>query len=38
VQSNLTAQVAKWTNDLNPLKTYPIVSVGLAYSFRVSNR
>jgi hypothetical protein len=35
IQSNLTAQVAKWTSDLNPLKTYPIVSVGLAYSFHV---
>ena len=35
VQSNLTAQVAKWTSDLNPLKTYPIVSVGLAYNFRI---
>jgi hypothetical protein len=33
VQSNLTAQVAKWTKDLNPLKTYPIVSGGIAYSF-----
>jgi hypothetical protein len=33
VQSNLTAQVAKWTTDLNPLKTYPIISVGVAYSF-----
>jgi hypothetical protein len=27
--------VAKWTNDLNPLKTYPIVSVGVAYAFKV---
>ena len=35
VQSNLTAQVAKWTNDLNPLKTYPIISVGVAYAFKV---
>jgi hypothetical protein len=35
VQSNLTTQVAKWTSDLNVLKTYPIVSVGLAYSFHV---
>jgi hypothetical protein len=38
VQTNLQAQVAKYTKDLNPLKTYPIVSVGVAYSFRVSNR
>jgi hypothetical protein len=35
VQSNLTAQVAKWTSDLNPLKTYPIISGGVAYSFHV---
>jgi hypothetical protein len=35
VQSNLTAQVAKWTSDLNPLKTYPIISVGVAYSFHL---
>jgi hypothetical protein len=35
VQSNLTAQEAKWTTDLNPLKTYPIVSAGVAYSFHV---
>jgi hypothetical protein len=37
-QTNLQAQVAKYTKDLNPLKTYPIVSAGVAYSFRVSNR
>jgi len=35
IQSNLTTQVAKWTNDLNPLKTYPIVSAGIAYSFHI---
>jgi hypothetical protein len=35
IQSDLQAQVAKWNNDLNPLKTYPIISVGLAYSFHV---
>ena len=34
VQQNLAAQVAKYTKDLNPLKIYPIVSGGLAYSFR----
>lgn len=33
VQSNLQAQTAKYKNDLNPLKTYPIVSAGVAYSF-----
>jgi hypothetical protein len=35
VQSNLQAQVAKYKSDLDPLKTYPIVSFGVAYSFRV---
>jgi hypothetical protein len=35
IQSNLTAQVAKWTTDLNSLKTYPIVSFGVAYNFRI---
>ena len=35
VQSNLTAQAAKWTSDLNPLKTYPIVSGGVSYSFHL---
>jgi hypothetical protein len=35
VQSNLSAQLAKWTNDINPLKTYPILSGGVAYSFRI---
>lgn len=32
-QSALHTQEAKWVKDLNPLKTYPIVSGGLAYSF-----
>jgi len=35
IQSNLQAQVTKWTSDLNPLKTYPILSGGVAYSFRI---
>jgi len=35
VQSNLTTQEAKWTNDLNPLKTYPILSAGVTYSFHL---
>ena len=35
VQSNLTTQVAKWTSDLNPLKTYPILSAGVTYSFHL---
>lgn len=35
IRNNLNAQVAKWKNDLDPLKTYPIVSFGIAYSFRI---
>ncbi len=31
--SDLQAQVAKYKNDLNPLKVYPIFSFGVAYSF-----
>jgi hypothetical protein len=34
VQTNLAAQVAKYTKDLNVLGIYPIFSGGLAYSFR----
>jgi len=34
VQQNLATQVAKYTNDINPLKTFPIVSGGVAFSFR----
>jgi len=33
IQNNLSAQVAKWTRDIEPLKTYPIASFGVAYSF-----
>lgn len=35
VQSDLAAQITKWQNDLEPLKTYPIVSFGIAYSFNL---
>jgi hypothetical protein len=35
VQSNLKLQVAKYEKDLDPLKTYPIVSFGVAYSFKI---
>lgn len=35
VQSNLQAQIAKYKSDLDPLKTYPIVSMGVAYSFGI---
>ena len=37
VQANLQAQVAKYKADLEPLKTYPIVSFGVAYSFGRGN-
>jgi hypothetical protein len=35
VQSNLSAQVAKWKNDLNPFRFYPIFTAGVAYSFNL---
>lgn len=35
LQSDLKAQIAKYKKDLNPLKTYPIISGGIAYSFRI---
>ena len=35
VQSSLQAQIAKYQNDLNPLKVYPIVSVGIGYNFKI---
>ena len=34
IQDNLQAQVTKYRKDLDPLKTYPIASFGLAYSFK----
>lgn len=33
IQANLQAQIAKYQNDIDPLKVYPIASFGLAYSF-----
>jgi hypothetical protein len=35
VQANLQAQIAKYRNDLEPLKTYPIVSFGVTYNFHI---
>lgn len=35
VQANLAEQVAKYKNDVEQLKTYPIVSFGVSYSFSV---
>jgi len=34
-QTNLAAQIAKYQNDLNPLKVYPIISIGVAYNFKI---
>src|SRR5579884_2105998 len=34
VQANLQAQVSKYRKDIEPLKTYPVVSFGVAYTFR----
>ncbi len=33
-QSNLSAQIAKWNSDLNALEAYPIISIGIAYSWQ----
>jgi hypothetical protein len=33
IQGDLAAQITKWKSDLEPLKTYPIISFGAAYSF-----
>lgn len=35
VQANLAEQVTKYKGDVDPLKTYPILSFGVAYSFNV---
>lgn len=35
VQSNLRSQIAKYRSDMEPLKAFPIVSFGMAYSFRI---
>ena len=40
IQQNLAIQVAKYTKDIEPLKTFPIASFGVAYNFstrRTSN-
>lgn len=33
IQGDLAAQINKWENNLSPLGTYPIVSMGVSYSF-----
>jgi ubiquinone biosynthesis protein Coq4 len=35
VQTNLKTQIDKYKSDLDPLKTYPIVSFGVAYNFKI---
>jgi hypothetical protein len=35
IQSNLAAQQAKFQNDLNPFRIYPIFTAGVAYSFNL---
>lgn len=35
VQADLNAQLAKYKNDLDPLKTFPIIGGGVVYNFRV---
>jgi hypothetical protein len=35
VQSSLQSQIAKYQNDLNPLKVFPIVSIGIGYNFKI---
>jgi hypothetical protein len=34
-RADLQAQIDKWKSDLDPLKTYPIVSFGVAYNFKI---
>jgi hypothetical protein len=34
-QTNLNAQIAKYKSDLNVLQVYPVMSVGLSYSFKI---
>jgi hypothetical protein len=35
VQANLQAQVQKYTNNINPLQYFPILSFGVAYNFNL---
>jgi len=34
-QQNLSAQIAKYKSDLNPLQVYPILSFGVGYNFNI---
>lgn len=33
-QNNLSSQIAKWNSDLNVLEAYPVLSIGIAYSWQ----
>lgn len=35
IQNDLSAQIGKWRGDVDALKTYPIISGGISYSFPV---
>lgn len=35
LQSDLQAQIAKYKHDLDPLKTFPILSFGISYNFKI---
>lgn len=37
-QADLASQVKSYQNDVDPLKTYPIVSFGVAYNFKTRSR
>jgi hypothetical protein len=34
-QTNIQSQITKYQNDLNPLKVWPIMSIGVAYNFGI---
>jgi len=34
-RADLSSQVTKWNSDISPFKFYPIVSVGVGYSFKI---
>jgi hypothetical protein len=38
VQNDMQAEIGKWTKDLDPLKTYPIINAGVSYSFHTGRR
>ena len=34
-QANVNSQIAKYQSDLNPLKVYPVLSIGIGYNFKI---